>query len=725
MEHQISGWVNNTGASVVIDAEGNNETLKHFISDIIRKPPVLAAVEKSKIVQQKYYGYKDFEIRKSDREPGNIKLISPDIGVCSKCMEEVLNPSSKRYRYAFTNCTECGPRYSIIKALPYDRCNTTMKDFSLCSHCDEEYNSPESRRFHTQPNCCSTCGPSLFLIDYHAERVDSSDAIKKTVEFIKEGRIIAVKGIGGFHLCCDAMNSEAINELRRRKNRPYKPLAVMAGSIDAVHECCELSLMEQELLLSSKRPIVLLKKKEQCMLPENIAPNQKRLGVMLPYSPIHHLLFESEMEFLVMTSGNIGGTPIQYDNDEAIRHLKGIADYFLLHNRDIHNPIDDSVIKAAVGKEIVSRRARGYSPYSQKLDTAEEILALGAEQKSTICLSQNGYAYMSQYLGDLKDLDTYALYKKTIENMTDLFQFKPKLYAHDLHPQYLSTRYAMQQRGRRVAVQHHHAHMVSCMVEHKLFGNVIGVIFDGTGLGNDGSIWGGEFLIGDRRSFQRAGHLKPVLLQGGDMAAIEPWRSAVCYLYHLGYDPKDFLEAVNTSNIKVVLQALVSNFNCHLSTSMGRLFDCVAALIGIRQNVTYDAQAAIELENIVDHAIDNISYSYSINENNDILELDFAGIIDDILIDKKCSKQASTISARFHNTISNAAVDIVLRLRKKYQINNVVLSGGVFENIYLIESVYRKLKDESFRVYFNGQIPVNDSGISIGQLAIANEVLRK
>ncbi|MDD4503503.1 MAG: carbamoyltransferase HypF [Clostridiaceae bacterium] len=567
--------------------------------------------------------------------------------------------------------------------------------------------------------------PYIFLTDCQGKGIYSTDPIKRTIELVKEGRIIAIKGIGGFHLCCDAMNEEAVAELRRRKNRPHKPLAVMAGNIDTVRKYCEISQQEREILICSKRPIVLLNKNKLCKLPDNVAPNQKRLGIMLPYSPIHHLLFETGIELMVMTSGNKGGMPIQHENEEAIEHLKGIADYFLLHNRDIHNPIDDSVIKVVAEKEMVSRRARGYTPYVQNLGASEEILALGAEQKSTICFSQNGYAYMSQYLGDLKDMDAYELYKKIIGNMTDIFQLKPKVYVHDLHPQYLSTRYAMKQQGRRVAVQHHHAHMVSCMVEHKLFDKVIGVIFDGTGLGNDGSIWGGEFFIGDRRSFQRVGHLKPVLLQGGDMVVLEPWRSAASYLFHLGYCPQEYLESIKSTELEIVQKAIASNFNCCLSSSMGRLFDCVATITGIRQYITYDAQGAIELENIIDSTIGTTSYSYRINENNNVFELDFADIITDLIRDKKCNVLASVMSTKFHNTISNASVDMILRLRNKYHINHVVLSGGVFENIYLLESIYKRLTNEGFNVFFNEQIPINDSGISAGQLAIVNEAIRE
>jgi len=721
LEHNICGWVNNTGAAVIVDAEGEEYKLRLFIAELIRQPPVLASVEKFEITQEKLRGYESFEIRQSTEEMSTIRFISPDIGVCAKCMEEVSDPNSRRYRYAFTNCTDCGPRCSIIKSLPYDRHNTVMKNFKQCGKCSEEYNNPRSRRYHTQANCCSNCGPSLFLTDCRGNAIDCDDPITKAVEFVKEGLIVAIKGIGGFHLCCDAFNPEAINELRRRKSRPHKPFAVMAANINYVLKHCELSSYEQELLSSVKRPIVLLKKKENSLLPENIAPGLKRLGMMLPYSPLHYLLFEEGINMLIMTSGNIGGAPIQYKNRESIQRLNEIADFFLLHNRDIYNPIDDSIVKVAVGKEMVSRRARGYIPFALKLSDSDSVLALGAEEKSTVCLSQKGHAYLSRYLGDLKDYDTYQQYISEIEKMSCLYQFKPKVYVHDLHPQYMSSRYAMQQQGEMIAVQHHHAHMASCMMEHKLYDKVIGVIFDGTGLGENGGNWGGEFLLGNRKSFNRIGHLKPVSLQGGDMAIKEPWRCAAAYLLQLGYEPEDYLKDVSTDDIKIIRQALDSNLNCHLSSSMGRLFDCAASIIGIRQRITYDAQAAIELENIIDASIDDMHYSYSINENKDILELDYSGIISDLLLDKKYGISASVMSAKFHNAISKATVDMLIRLRERHQINQIVLSGGVFENIYLLESVYKKLKDEGFIVYFNQQVPINDSGISVGQLAVAVE----
>lgn len=723
-EYHVFGWVNNEGASLVIDAEGNREVLKHFILDIIKQPPTLASVEKTEIRQQDYIGYKQFEIIQSSVKSSIMRLVSPDMGVCDKCIEEVFDPHSRRYRYAFTNCTECGPRYSIIESLPYDRCNTTMKNFIMCRECDDEYHNPESRRFHTQPNCCSNCGPALLLVDRCGEKIKSLDCIKKTAELIKSGSIIAIKGIGGFHLCCDAQNEEAVAKLRRRKNRPDKPLAVMMKNIDVVNRYCELTEKEINIITNQRKPIVLLKKKKEYNLSHNIAPCQKRLGVMLPYVPVHYLLFEEGIDVIVMTSGNMSGAPIEYENQNAVLHLNQVADYFLLHDRNINNPVDDSVVKVAVNKEMVSRRARGYTPYAQNLGIIHEIFALGGEQKSTFCMSQNRYAYMSQYLGDLKYMDSYKLYKQMIDNFSHLLQSDFNVYAHDLHPVYLSTGYAGAQQGIKVAVQHHHAHMASCMAEHKLHEKVIGVIFDGTGLGTDGSIWGGEFLVGDRRNFERAGHLKPVLLQGGDTVVKEPWKTAVSYLFSLGYDAKDYLKTVDKSDIEIIEQALSSNLNCNVSSSMGRFFDCIAALVGVREHVTYDAQAAIELEGILDSAVDTC-YDYSIKNNHKAFELDYEKIILGVIKDIEQNVSPKVISARFHNTISNAASDVVCRIGEKFNLNHVVLSGGVFENIYLLEGIYEKLRKKGFHVFFNEQIPINDSGISVGQLVIADKNMKE
>lgn len=723
-EYNILGWVLNSGANVVIDAEGEKESLKLFILDIINKKPPIARIEKIAISNQKVIGYSNFQIRDSKIDTDEIIKVSPDICVCEKCMAEVNDRDSARFRYPFTNCTECGPRFSIIKSLPYDRCATTMKDFDMCGDCDEEYNNPNSRRFHTEPNCCSRCGPQYTLIDLDGKNIKCDDVFIKTADFIKKGSIVAIKGLGGFHLCCNAENETAIKTLRCRKNRQDKPLAVMMKDIQTVQQYCEISEKEQELILSAKRPIVLLKKKIDCNLPENIAPSLKRLGVMLPYLPLHHLLFEEGLNILVMTSGNISGNPIEYKNEAAFHNLKNVADYFFIHNRIIYNPIDDSVVKVVLNREMVSRRARGYIPYSQNVGFGNNIIALGAQQKSTFSILQNGYLYLSQYLGELTDLDTYNLYKKAIANLTYLHKSNPKVYAYDLHTAYLSSEYAQKQQGLKIKVQHHHAHMVSCMAEHDLYENVIGVIFDGTGLGADQSIWGGEFLVGNRKNFTRAGHLKTVVLQGGDTAVKMPWKTALCYLHSLGIKGQDILKDINEFSIDATIQAIESNLNCHKSSSMGRLFDCISALIGLVQHITYDAQAAIELENMIDESIDSV-YEYDVLKEKDVFILDYSKIILGVLKDIKNKLLPPTISAMFHNTISKATVQVVCKIRECYMLNTVVLSGGVFENSHLLKSVYTELASNNFKVYFNEQIPINDSGISVGQLITAAESIKE
>ena len=555
-EYQINGWVNNAGGAVVIDCSGIKDNIKSFILSIIKKPPSLAKIEKVECISLEGYPYKDFSIKESTEKFSKIKFVSPDVGACPKCIEDTMKKGTARYRYAFTNCTECGPRYSIIKALPYDRETTTMKSFKMCPTCKSEYENPMSRRFHAQPNCCEKCGPVLTLINNKEEIIECDDPAFETNKLIKQGKIIAIKGIGGFHLVCSGKDEKAIDELRKRKKRPHKPLAVMVKNLEVAKKYCEISEVEERVLISNKRPIVLLNKKELCTLPQNIASKQSKLGIMMPYTPLHYLLFEEDIEIIVMTSGNISGAPIQYKNDEAIEQLSKVADYFLIHDREIHVPIDDSVVKVVFDKETVIRRARGYSPYAINMGIKREIAALGPEQKNTFCVSQNGYVYMSQYLGDLKYLDSFKNYQYVLKHLTNLLDIHPSIFVYDNHPDYLSTQYANKQQGRKISVQHHHAHMVSCMAEHNIYESVIGVIYDGTGLGIDGSIWGGEFFVGTRSSFKRVAHLKYVSIQGGDKAITEPWRCALSYLHSMGYDKLNFINDDEKEKVKIVKEAL-------------------------------------------------------------------------------------------------------------------------------------------------------------------------
>ncbi|AWK51962.1 carbamoyltransferase HypF [Clostridium beijerinckii] len=728
-DFKIYGYVKNIGGAVLIDCSGKRENIKHFILDVIKKPPNLAKIEKvqcspikNNLLISKYTNKDKFVIKESINQKNAIKFISPDIATCPKCLEDIKKKGNSRFRYAFTNCTQCGPRYSIIKALPYDRKNTTMEDFSMCEDCKKEYDNPLSRRLHAQPNCCEKCGPKLFLTNNQGKQIHCEDPIKETIKLIEEGKILGIKGIGGFHLVCDGRNEQAINLLRSRKYRKDKPLALMAKDIGIVKEICYISDREEEVLSSNKRPILILKKKYPSSVPEIIAPKQKNLGVMLPYTPLHHLLLSENLNLLIMTSGNISGMIMEYKNEEAVKHLNKVADYFLIHDREIYVTEDDSVVKVINETERVIRRGRGYTPYTMKINLNRQIIAVGGQQKNTICISKNGYTYSSQYLGDLGELDCYENFKYMLRHFNNLFDINAELIVHDMHPSYLSTNYAKEQKVRKVEVQHHHAHMVSCMAEHSIYDNVIGIIFDGTGFGLDEAVWGGEFFVGNRSFFKRVGQLEYVKIQGGEQAIKEPWRCAASYLYALGYDLLEIIQDVENEKIEVVKQALNSNINCFLSSSVGRLFDAVAALCGIRNNITYDGQAAIELENAIDDEAYE-SYFWNIKEDNGIFNIQYKGIIEGILKDVEKKELISKISSRFHNSLIEASCALVCKLREKEHINKVVLSGGVFENQYLLKRIYKNLIKQGFKVFYNQQIPTNDGGISFGQLHVASAIM--
>ncbi|ABR35148.1 carbamoyltransferase HypF [Clostridium beijerinckii] len=740
-DFKIRGSVQNIGGAVVIDCLGERENIKRFMFNVIKRPPSIAKIERVEctlikkdlstiscldenefIIKENID--KKFVIKESAEQKNEMRFVSPDIAVCDECLEDIRSKGNLRYKYAFTNCTQCGPRYSIIKALPYDRQNTTMKEFYMCEECKDEYENPLSRRFHAQPNCCEKCGPKLFLTNNRGDQVKCEDPIKETISLIEEGKILAIKGIGGFHLVCDGRNEQAINLLRSRKQRKDKPLALMAKDIGVIKEICYISDKEEEVISSNKRPIVILKKKYPFVLPEAIAPKQNSLGVMLPYTPLHYLLFNEKLDLLVMTSGNISSMPMEYKNEEALKHLNTVADYFLMNDRAIYVQVDDSVVKVIGQVEKVIRGSRGYRPYSLKAGVKNEIIAVGGQQKSTICVSKNGYAYLSQYLGDLGEFNCYKNFKYVLKHICNLFDINSDVLAYDMHPAYSSTKYAKEKKMRKIEVQHHHAHMVSCMAEHSIYDSVIGIIFDGTGFGLDGAVWGGEFLVGNRRVFKRAGQLKYVNLQGGEQAIKEPWRCASSYLYALGYDPEKIIQGVDNEKIKVVKQALDSKINCFVSSSVGRLFDTVAALCGIRNSISYDGQAAIELENIIDYKIKE-SYSWDIKEENGIFNIQYKSIIEGILGDIQKKELISKISSKFHNSLIKASCDLVCKLREKEHIDKVVLSGGVFENHYLLKGIYVNLIKQGFKVFYNEQIPTNDEGISFGQLHVANAILEK
>lgn len=731
MEFQIYGWVQNVGGAVVIDCTGLRDNVKHFISDILKSPPSLAVIEKvqctfikSELLFDENISIGNFTIEDSIDDKNQIRFVSPDVAVCPKCLDDIQREGTNRYRYAFTNCTECGPRYSIIKALPYDRNYTTMKDFLMCKDCKIEYENPLSRRFHAQPNCCEKCGPKLFLTDRKGRKIQCEDVIEETIKLLIDGNILAIKGLGGFHLVCNGRNEQAILMLRGRKHRVDKPLALMAKDMDIIKEICYVTDKEEQVLKSNKRPIVILKKKVPCAVPEIIAPRQNKLGLMLPYTPLHHLLLNENLNLLIMTSGNTSGNPIEHKNKKALTNLSEVADYFLMHDREIYIPIDDSVVKVIDEVEVIIRRARGYIPYALKMESKMEILALGGEQKNTICVSKNGYSYLSQYLGDLEKLNCYENFKDVLRHFTHLFDIGALLLVHDIHASYLSTQFAKTKKTKKMQVQHHHAHMVSCMAEHSIYDSVIGVIFDGTGLGLDGAIWGGEFFVGNRDSFKRVGQLEYVNIQGGEQAIKEPWRCATSYLMALGYNPLEIIQGVEREKIEVVKQALNLGLNCFLSSSIGRLFDAVAALTGIRNNITYDGQAAIELENAIKEETGE-SYSWSIKERNEVFNIQYKEIVEGVLKDMQSSELVSKISSKFHNSLAEATCALVCQLREIKCINKVVLSGGVFENQYLLKKVYKNLTNMGFKVFYNEQIPTNDGGLSFGQLHVASAIMEK
>ncbi len=724
IKYNIKGWVSNQGSAVLMDIVGDRENIKEFLLSIIKNPPALAKIEKIEIYLEVLKGWNNFKIVPSSVEENGIKFMGTDVSICPDCINDISDHADNRYHYSFANCTNCGPRYSLIKKLPYDRDNTTMEIFKMCPNCEKEYNDPTNRRFHAQTNCCPNCGPKLSLLNNMGEEIICSDEVVMTIDMLKNGEIVAIKGVGGFHLACDAHNADTVKILRQRKKRPHKPFAVMVKDIEEAKKLCFVNKYEENILLSNKRPIVLLEKKENANLPDIVALNMKKLGIMLPYTPLHYLLFQNDITCLVMTSGNKSNSPIQFENEKAFENLRTIADYFLIHNRDINIPVEDSVVKTVCNKEIVVRASRGYTPFIFPMNYNIEILALGAEDKSTFCLSQNQYLYMSQYIGDLKNYDTYMNFEKAIDNMRALLSFKPELIVHDMYTTYQSSKYALSHTVKKIQVQHHHAHMVSCMVEHKLFGPVIGVIFDGTGLGTDGNIWGGEFLIGTRKNFIRAGHFRHVTIQGGDKSIKEPWRIAVSYLRSINYEFNDIINEIDKKSIYAVNQAIDSKLNCYETSSVGRFFDCIASLLNIRQHITYDAQAAIELENIMDPSVKD-EYPFTTCDENEVYIIEYKDILLSVISDIKMGKSTSFISAKFHNTLASATTDLVIKISKKYKLKNVVLSGGVFENSYLLISVINKLEKDNFLVYYNQQIPTNDGGISVGQLAIAEAMEEK
>ncbi len=728
IQSNLSGWVQNSASGVDIEVTGAEENFKSFLNAITHNAPPLAQIDSIETRTIEDNNYKGFKITTSKNSETDFMPVSPDMAVCGHCMIELFNPQDHRFRYPFINCTNCGPRFTIIKDIPYDRPNTTMAHFSMCPICQEEYDDPMNRRFHAQPIACPDCGPHVWIESVSSETYATHDAaIKAARELLANGKILAIKGLGGFHLACDASNTEAVSKLRERKNRPHKPFALMAPSIDVIKNFVHVTPMAESLLSSPQAPIVLLPKMAGSKITDAAAPGQNRLGFMLPYTPLHLLLLEQADGFpqvLVMTSGNLSEEPIISENKVAREKLAQIADSFLMHNRPIYKRIDDSVYAIIGDKPYPIRRARGYAPNPIRLpESLPQILATGPQMKNTFCLTREKYAFLSHYIGELENWETFRDYKDTISHFETLFRIQPEAISYDLHPDYLSTTYARgeinQKRLNPYPVQHHHAHLAACMVENHIPNDqkVAGLIFDGTGFGEDGTIWGGEVLIGNCVDFLRPYYLKPVPLPGGEAAIRKPARMALSTLWVYGLPWDENLEPVQSlSRLErsALMVQLEKSINTPLTSSMGRLFDAVSALIGVRQTITYEAQAAIELEAIAEPAEIGY-YSWRMSDNL----IDIRPTLIAILMDLSKNVPQRIISARFHNTIAHLSLDIAKMVRQVYNIHQMVLSGGVWQNTFLLEKTMALLKNDGIHPLIHSQTPANDGCVAFGQVLIS------
>lgn len=718
---RLTGWVQNNAEGVLLEIQGESEMLDVFITEIVRDAPPLAVITNLTAAESIISAETNFVIKESLQSVQGSALISPDIALCAECAAEIKNRKDRRFRYAFTNCTNCGPRYSIIEDIPYDRVRTSMKDFPMCTACRQEYDSPHDRRFHAQPNACPECGPVYALYNKDGEQ-EIGDPLLRTRQLIQEGAIVAIKGIGGYHLSCNARDSEAVRRLRSLKKREYKPFAVMCGSLKAAREQVLISDIEEKLLTGSVSPIVLLQKGPTYSLAEATAPGNPWLGVMLPYAPNHHLLLEAE-DIWVMTSGNISEEPIVYQDEDARARLVGIADYFLIHNRPIRHRVEDSLVRAVAGEPLVLRRGRGFVPFPVFLtQRGPQVLACGPELKNTFCLTKEDKAFLSNHNGDLEGMANFTAYAAEIEQLKKLFEVTPELIAYDFHPRYLSTQYALSQDLPRVGVQHHHAHIASVMAEHGVEKKVLGIAFDGTGYGSDGHLWGGEFMVADLLSFKRLAHCRYLKLPGGSKAIQEPWRIAASLLEELYGD--DFinlpipLTRLVPQEWPLVLKAAAQGINTPLTSSAGRLFDVAAALLGICTHSRYEGQAAMELEFAAQDAIGRV-LPYDITGDS-ILELDFRPCFLAMTEALLKGEKREVLAASFHQTMAAATAEMARRLATLAGIKTVALSGGVFQNVALLLNVKQQLEDQ-FTVLIHRRIPPNDGGVALGQAVIARE----
>ncbi|PSM48850.1 carbamoyltransferase HypF [Chroococcidiopsis sp. CCALA 051] len=753
----LVGWVNNSAQGVLVDVEGTQAQLQNFLLRIEQQKPPRSIIQSLESKFLAPIGYQQFEIRTSTGGEKSATIL-PDLATCSDCLREIFNKSDRRYGYPFTNCTNCGPRFSIIEALPYDRANTTMKKFQMCIHCQSEYENPLDRRFHAQPNACPECGPQLELWERDRNVLSlHHQALIQAAASICQGKIVAIKGLGGFHLVVDARNEAAVQKLRRCKQREAKPLALMYPSLESIQVHCQVSELEASLLRSPQAPIVLLQRKlASHAIAPSVAPGNPYLGVMLPYTPLHHLLM-AELGFpVVATSGNLTDEPICIDEKEALQRLSSIAEVFLVHNRPIARPVDDSVVCVMMGREMVLRRARGYAPLSiqgagtswdlgaeeqlptttpdsqllstgaQQCAPTDSLLAVGAHLKNTIALCVKEQVFVSQHIGDLETVPALNAFERAIADFQQLYQTQPVAIACDLHPDYLSTQFARNSGMPAIPVQHHYAHVLSCMAENNLIGMhdskpVLGVAWDGSGYGLDGTIWGGEFLLVTKTSFERVAHLHTFRLPGGEKAIKEPRRVAIGLLYEIFgdevFEMKHLVpvQAFCDRELGILQTMLQRNFNTPVTSSMGRLFDAIASIVGLRQHTQFEGQAAMELEFAIAGFDPDECYSFEILATSSPAIVDWLTMVREILANIRCGLPVGQISAKFHNTL----VEVVVAIAKSVGEENIVLTGGCFQNKYLTERAIERLQAENFRPYWHQRIPPNDGGIALGQIVAA------
>ncbi len=717
----LTGWVKNSPQGVFLEVEGPHGQLEHFLLQLETACPPRASIQSLEYSLLPVIGYTTFEIRASDTGGSRSTVVLPDIATCADCLRELFDPNDRRYRYPFTNCTNCGPRFSIITALPYDRPQTTMAGFVMCAECRAEYDNPSDRRFHAQPIACPACGPKVQFWSNDGRLVALRDsAISHGVDAIRAGQIVAVKGLGGFHLLVDAGNEAAVRRLRERKHREEKPLAIMAPGLDWIKANVELSRLESRLLRSPEAPIVLLQRKPSRALAPSIAPGNPSLGIMLPYTPLHHLLLRDLAIPVVATSGNLSDEPICIDEREAVQRLANIADAFLVHNRPIARHVDDSVARIALGREMILRRARGYAPFPIHL--AEElpcVLGVGAHLKNTVAVSHARDVFVSQHIGDLETAEALNAFQRVAADLVGLYELKPEAVACDLHPDYVSTRFADESGLPVVRVQHHYAHAVACMADNGISGPALAISWDGTGYGTDRTVWGGEFLRIADKGFARVAHLRTFRLPGGERAVTEPRRSALGLLYEvLGpaiFDRTDLhpVNAFPAPERRIFAQALAASVNAPVTSSAGRLFDAIAGLIGTRSICRFEGQAAMELEWMADEA-ETGSYPFDVMGSNPFV-LDWAPLVHALLADLSHQLPSARISARFHNSL----VEMIVTIAQAVGESTVVLSGGCFQNRYLTEHVVTRLSAAGFVPVWHQRVPPNDGGIALGQIVAA------